>query len=947
VIVTLAVGLAAPQAAIAADVFVGASQPGASDSGPCTDPNAPCATLQAAVDKSETQGGGQVRVLANPDGRTTDTYREAVVLDGTASVTLVGAGTRANGTRVAPEAGIPLDLGTGTSARSLRLEAPAGQTAAAAAPGSTLSNVHAEAGGGTAYAGSGRVLDSRLVGATGALLDGARLVRSEVVATVDGIAAPTATSKLLQVIVRPRATLEAPPTGDALRVGGQGAVARAELRHVTLTGYPTRVRLDGRGAKASLQAANATFADETGVDLQMHGQPARAKLRTVNRAPGRTAFSDGSRAGYISDTDPVDLLTGLTPDAKLSPSSPLVDRGTRAGIFKGDPDDATDIGGDPRLQGAAPDIGADELTPPPDGLRWVTVGTFVRPMWVASPPGDLDRLFVVERAGRVFVVEEGQVLPTPAIDLTAKVTQSSEGGLQSIAFAPDFATSGRVYGFYTRREDPATPEIEIGDIVIAEWTIDPSNPNRIDPASERRVMLLEHSAHHNHNGGTLLFQPPVGNTSDNYLWISLGDGDTLPIPSQDLARPLGKILRIDPRASGGMPYTVPPDNPYVGVAGALPEIWARGLRNPFRMGFDVLTGDLWIGDVGHHQFEEINLLRGADGRGPRANFGWRVTEGDLTWQTRQPITPANAPPDYVGPVIVRRHDEGERAITAGTVVRDPAIPALAGRFLYADFFLGVTRTAVAVPGGVTADTELEGLPAVEGVTSYSMDGCRRIYATSMFSGAVQRLTTTGQCVPPPEACTIEGTEAGERLTGTSGEDVVCGFGGRDKLFGLEGDDVLVGGAGDDELIGALGDDALQGGDGSDLADYGERTDPVTVTVGSGADDGVAGEADDVHADVERVRGGSADDRLTAGAGRARLAGGPGADVLVGSPVNDHLFGLGGADELEGLAGNDELHGDDGDDSLRALDGHRDRLVCGADLDSRQADPVDVIDPSCE
>lgn len=937
-----AVGLLAPAPAAAADLFVGASHPAANDAGPCTSASAPCATVQAAVDKSEAQGGGAVHVLANPDGRTTDNYAEAVVLDGSAPVTVIGAGKRANGTRLAPSAGTPLTLAATTRARSLRLAAPAGGTGVEAAAGSTVDDAFVEALGGTAYSGAGRVEDSRLTGATGALLDAARLVRTEVVSTGDGIVARLGTSQLLQVVVRPRSIMDNPPTGDALRVGGGGGAARAELRHVTLTGFPTRLRLDGRAAQATLQAVNATFADATGTDLRLQGQPARAKLRTVNRAPTRTSLTDGAQAGNLSDTDPVDLVPDLTPDGNLSPSSPLVDRGTPGGIFAGASDNTTDIGGDQRLQGAAPDIGADELPPArPDGLRWITVGTFLRPMWVASPPGDIDRLFVVERRGTVIAVDRGQIVATPALDISANVSGNTEGALASIAFAPDFAVSRRVYGFYTRVEDPATPEIEVGDIVIAEWTMDPDDPNRIDAASERQVMLVENSAKQSHNGGTLVFGP------DGYLWISLGDGDTQPIPSQDLSRLRGKILRIDPRAAGGMPYTVPPDNPYVDVEGALPEIWAYGLRNPFRMGFDSETGDLWIGDVGQNRFEEVNLLPDVDGRVPGANLGWRITEGDVIFQTGEPVTPANEPPNYLGPVIVRRHDEGERSVTAGSVVRDPTIPALAGHFLYADFFLGVTRSAIGAPGGVSADGEVEALPAVPGVTSYSMDGCRRVYATSLFSGEVQRLATTGQCVPPREACTIVGTNGDDRLNGTSGRDVICGFGGNDRLFGLGDDDVLAGGAGADELTGGPGDDVLQGGDGSDLADYGTSVQPVVVTIGTGADDGVAGEADEVEIDIERVRGGSAADQLTAGTRRVRLIGRDGADVLRGSPEADTLEGQEGQDDLDGGDGGDTLLAGDDNDHLRALDGRRDSLVCGAGVDTRESDPVDVIDASCE
>jgi hypothetical protein len=219
----LAVALAAPAQAAAADIFVGSSTPGASDGGACNTAAVPCATIQAGVDKSEAQGGGDVHVLPNPDGRTTDTYAEAVTLDGSAPVTLVGAGRWANGTLLAPYAATPLDLGPGTGARSLRVAAPAGGTAVMADADSILDDAVVEAAGGTAYDGSGRVEDSRLVGATGALLDGARLVRSRVVSTVNGIVARLGTSQLLQVAVLPR---------DQIPQGG-GDRAATSYREVT------------------------------------------------------------------------------------------------------------------------------------------------------------------------------------------------------------------------------------------------------------------------------------------------------------------------------------------------------------------------------------------------------------------------------------------------------------------------------------------------------------------------------------------------------------------------------------------------------------------------------------------------------------------------------------------------------------------------------------------
>jgi glucose/arabinose dehydrogenase len=950
----LAVALAAPAQAAAADIFVGSSTPGASDGGACDTAAAPCATIQAAVDKSEAQSGGDVRVLANPDGRTTDTYAEDVVLDGSAPVTLIGASRWANGTLLAPSAGTPLDLAAGTGATSVRVTAPAGATAVTAASGSTLDDALVDAAGGTAYAGAGRVEDSRLVGATGARLDGARLVRSRVVSTVDGIVAQLATSQLLQVAVLPRDQIPqggVPPTGDALRVGGAGGDARAELRHVSLTGFPVRLRLDGRTAKATLQATNATLAGEGGTDLQLQGSGAAARLRTVNRAPARTTFTDGAAAGALRDTDPVDLVPEPTPDGNLSPSSPLVDRGTPVGLLNGDADNKTDIGGDARLQGTAPDIGADELTAPQaDGLRWVSLGSFVDPVWTASPPGDLHRMFVVERRGTVVVIKDGVVLPTPALDIRGKVTGSAGGGFLSIAFPPDFTTSHNVYGFYSQKDDPATPADDAGDIVICEWTMDPANPDRIDPTSQRQVMLIPHGRN-SHFGGTLLFGP------DGHLYISTGDGDSPPNPGQRLDSLLAKILRIDPAASGGQPYTVPAGNPFVsdGDPATLPEIWAYGLRNPFRMGFDTETGDLWIGDVGHKRFEELNLMRGADGRDPGANFGWQTTEGDVMFGSGDPIPPGSEPvPNYRAPVVVHRHDEGTFSITAGTVVHDPTIPQLEGWFLYADFFAGVTRATIAAPGGVSTDGEVDGLSATPGTTSYTLDACNRVYVTQLdqalrTNGKLSRLTTTGQCVPPPDSCTVLGTPGNDSLTGTPGADVICGMGGNDQLLGVNGHDVLSGGAGNDRLVGGPGGDVLQGGDGTDdFADYSASTDPVSVTIGTGADDGVTGDADDVQIDVERVKGGSGDDHLIAGSRRAQLIGFAGSDTLRGGPANDTLEGSDGADELEGGDGRDKLLGGDDADNHLAADGLRDTLICGSGIDMRTADEgLDVIDPSCE
>ena len=264
----------------------------------------------------------------------------------------------------------------------------------------------------------------------------------------------------------------------------------------------------------------------------------------------------------------------------------------------------------------------------------------------------------------------------------------------------------------------------------------------------------------------------------------------------------------------------------------------------------------------------------------------------------------------------------------------------------------MTRATVAAPGGVSADGEVGGLAATPGVTSYSLDGCRRVWVTQLDTtsppaGKVQRLATTGQCIPPPEACTVTGGGGNDVLSGTPGDDVICGLGGDDRLHGLEGNDMLVGGPGADSLVGGLGDDTFQGGTGPDLADYSAATQPVTVTVGSGVDDGEAGESDDVQVDVERVSGGSQADHLTAGAGPVELLGGDGGDVLLGAAADDKLDGQLGDDELEGAGGEDQLIGGRGADDLEAVDGRKDRLICGKEVDTHSSDAIDVVDPSCE
>ena len=345
-----------------------------------------------------------------------------------------------------------------------------------------------------------------------------------------------------------------------------------------------------------------------------------------------------------------------------------------------------------------------------------SIGSFASPVLVTAPPGD-DRLFVVEQSGAVQVVRGGQVLPRPFLDLRERVMFSGESGLLSIAFAPDYAESGLVYAFYNQRGG-------FGDIRIAEFRRDASDPDIVDPSSERVVLTIPKPAD-DHNGGMLQFGP------DGYLYASVGDGDpgVLNPPgifAQRLDLLLGAILRIDPR--GGDPYAVPPYNPFVGSSDARPEIWAYGLRNPWRFWIDHETGAMFIADVGITAREEINVA--APGRSGQ-NYGWPCFEGTVRLES-PPVTCQ----DPVPPLLDFARSDGVCAIIGGVVAHDARIAALAGRYLYGDLCTGRITVVQIRNGEVVHSDVLDVL--VRGLSSFGVDGSRRIYATAV-GGEVFRL----------------------------------------------------------------------------------------------------------------------------------------------------------------------------------------------------------------
>ncbi|MEI6447356.1 MAG: PQQ-dependent sugar dehydrogenase [Actinomycetes bacterium] len=357
------------------------------------------------------------------------------------------------------------------------------------------------------------------------------------------------------------------------------------------------------------------------------------------------------------------------------------------------------------------------------GPKLTTIGNFSKPLLVTQAPGDRSRLFVVEQGGQVRTIEDGVTRPEPFLDISAKVSGGFEQGLLGLAFAPDYATSGRLYVNYT---DLA------GTTRIVEYRRKDGNPGAADPATARTV-LSQVQTESNHNGGHLAFGP------DRLLYIGLGDGGSGNDPhgprgnGQDLGTLLGKILRIDPRRQGSSNYTVPASNPFIGRRGAKPEIWAYGLRNPWRFSFDRTKGGLAIGDVGQGRLEEINWSPPPT-RGKGANYGWRPWEG-----TKRNF-PGESAVRAVFPVLEYAHGTSGCSVTGGYVIRDNRFrgTSLWGQYLYGDFCSGKVWRA-ALRSGKLAARNVGTIPGgFAQLTSFGEDLEGRIYLTSR-SGRVARL----------------------------------------------------------------------------------------------------------------------------------------------------------------------------------------------------------------
>lgn len=390
---------------------------------------------------------------------------------------------------------------------------------------------------------------------------------------------------------------------------------------------------------------------------------------------GAPATTPAPTAGSVSPTTPAPETTALAEPAPTDTSA------------------ATPVTSAPVTTATPTTVSTGPLPEPTVALA--RVGQFDQPVGIAIRPGD-DSLYVVEQPGRV--VASGAESDRVVLDMTDLTTARGERGLLGVAFHP---TRDVAYVDHTDND---------GDTVVAEYAVDPVT-GAFDTAS-RRVVLTVEQPFGNHNGGQLAFGP------DGMLYIGLGDGGSADDPRRtalDLSSRLGKILRIDPTRSGEQPFTVPDDNPFVGVDGADPTVWSFGLRNPWRFTFDDATGDLWIADVGQNEFEEVNHVTADAGAGSGVNFGWSAFEGFERFNTDQPETVAGIP--HTPPRFVYRHSDGRCSVSGGEVSRGDLVPDLQGWYVFGDYctgeIWGLDTTAPADAPRTVSLGRLDGLVAVE------------------------------------------------------------------------------------------------------------------------------------------------------------------------------------------------------------------------------------------
>jgi glucose/arabinose dehydrogenase len=350
--------------------------------------------------------------------------------------------------------------------------------------------------------------------------------------------------------------------------------------------------------------------------------------------------------------------------------------------------------------------------PDPASASWRPVTTALNsPVGVTNAADGSGRLFILEQDGVIRIFQNGDLLATPFLDIRDEVLSGGERGLLGLAFHLQYTQNGYFYVNYTNLQ---------GNTIIARFRVSASEPNRADPASEKRLIFVQ-QPFPNHNGGEVTFGP------DGYLYLGLGDGGSQGDPNnhgQTLNTLLGKILRID--VNHGDPYAIPPDNPFQGKGKA--EIWAYGLRNPWRFSFDRLTGDMYIGDVGQDVWEEIDFLPAGNPGG--ANFGWNYMEGFHSYGNRTP--PSNL--QLTAPVAEYSHEFG-CAVTGGYVYRGKQLPEWQGLYLFGDYCSGNVWGLLRSADGTWQQQQL--YQNIGRISSFGEDEAGELYLTDLTGNLFQ------------------------------------------------------------------------------------------------------------------------------------------------------------------------------------------------------------------
>jgi hypothetical protein len=330
------------------------------------------------------------------------------------------------------------------------------------------------------------------------------------------------------------------------------------------------------------------------------------------------------------------------------------------------------------------------------------------------------RLFITEQVGTIRIYDALGLRTTPFLDIRSIVLASGERGLLSVAFHPHYRDNGLFFVYYTNKN---------GDNSVARYKVSSSDPDRADATSGTILLTIPHPDFANHNGGQLQFGP------DGFLYIGTGDGGSGGDPNnhaQDLSQLLGKLLRID--IDHGSPYAIPPSNPFVSRTGARGEIWAYGLRNPWRYTFDRTTGDMWIGDVGQGAFEEVDLQPATSIGGE--NYGWRRMEGFHCFNPSTNCTD----PSFTMPIIEYSHGGGACSITGGYRYRGTQVPALNAAYLYGDYCTGTIWTASQSNGNwfpkVLFQTTIS-------ISSFGEDVSGELYVMDVARGIVYKMIAKG------------------------------------------------------------------------------------------------------------------------------------------------------------------------------------------------------------